>query len=135
MFSYLISPDRDISQIIKIIEKRKIKSKVSEADLNHIYPAYLVESPPEFKLGQDSLQAIIQKNLGSVAEFHRKVVINLIIDRSGYAEIHGIEIGSGDIDVDRKALSIAELIAKNEFVPAKHRGFDVKAYYTLVIRL
>lgn len=135
MFSYYTSPTEDISQIIKIIERHKIKSKVSKADLNYIYPAYFVESPPEFKLGRDSLQAIIQKNLGSVAKFHRKVVINLIIDQRGYAEIDGIEVGSGDIDVDRKALSIAEMIAKNEFIPAKHRGFEVRSYYSLVIKL
>lgn len=77
----------------------------------------------------------LTKEVGSVAEFHRKVVINLIIDQRGYAEIDGIEAGSGDIDVDRKALSIAEMIAKNEFVPAKQRGFEVRSYYSLVIKL
>lgn len=135
MFSYYITPSEDISPIYELVKSQKIKTNVSESDLNYIYPAYLVETPPMFKSGLDSLQTIIQKNVKTTSKVHRRVLVNLIVDQNGNATIDGIEKGSGDISTDTRALSIAEIVAKEAFSPAVHRGVVVRSYYTLVLRL
>ena len=88
-----------------------------------------------FKSGLDSLHTIIQKNVQTAPKVHRRVLVNLIVDQNGNATIAGIEDGSGDISTDTLALSIAEMVAKEAFVPAVHRGVVVRSYYTLVLRL
>ena len=135
MFSYYITPSDDISPLYELVKSQKIKTNVSDSDLNYIYPAYLVETPPMFKSGLDSLQSIIQKNVKATSYVHRRVLVSLIVDQNGKATIDGIEKGSGDVSTDTRALSIAEIVAKEAFVPAEHRGIAVKSYYTLVIRL
>lgn len=135
MFSYYITPSEDISPLYELVKSQKIKINVSESDLNYIYPAYLVETPPMFKSGLDSLHTIIRNNIKTTSEVHRQVLVNLIVDQNGNATIDGIEKGSGDISTDTRALSIAEIVAKEAFVPAEHRGIAVKSYYTLVLRL
>ena len=135
MFSYYITPSEDISPLYELVKSQKIKTNVSDSDLNYIYPAYLVETPSMFKSGLDSLQTIIQKNIKTTSKVHRRVLVNLIVDQNGNATIAGIEKSSGDISTDTRALSIAEMVAKEDFVPAVHRGVVVRSYYTLVLRL
>lgn len=135
MFSFYITPQEDISPLYELVKSQKIKTNVSASDLNYIYPAYLVETPPMFKSGLDSLHTIIQKNVQTAPKVHRRVLVNLIVDQNGNATIAGIEDGSGDISTDTLALSIAEMVAKEAFVPAVHRGVVVRSYYTLVLRL
>lgn len=135
MFSFYITPQEDISPLYELVKSQKIKTNVSASDLNYIYPAYLVETPPMFKSGLDSLHTIIQKNVQTAPKVHRRVLVNLIVDQNGNATIAGIEDGSGDISTDTRALSIAEMVAKEAFVPAVHRGVVVRSYYTLVLRL
>lgn len=135
MFSYYITPSEDISPIYELVKSQKIKTNVSDSDLNYIYPAYLVETPSMFKSGLDSLQTIIQKNIKTTSKVHRRVLVNLIVDQNGNATIAGIEKSSGDLSTDTRALSIAEMVAKEDFVPAVHRGVVVRSYYTLVLRL
>lgn len=134
MFSYYITPQEDISPLYELVKSQKIKTSVSASDLNYIYPAYLVETPPTFKSGLDSLHTIIQKNIKTTSKVHKRVLVNLIVDQNGNATIAGIEDGSGDISIDTRALSIAEMVAKEAFVPAVHRGIVVRSYYTLVLR-
>lgn len=135
MFSYYITPQEDISPIYELVKSQKIKINTSESDLNYIYPAYLVETPPMFKSGLDSLRTIIQKNVKTTSKVHRRILVNLIVDKNGNATVDGIEKGSGDISTDALALSVAEIVAKKAFSPAMHRGVVVRSYYTLVLSL
>lgn len=135
MFSYYITPSEGISPLYELVKSQKIKTNVSASDLNYIYPAYLVETPPMFKLGLDSLHTIIQRNLTITSKVHSRFLVNLIVERNGNATIDRIENSSGDISTDTCVLSIAETVAKEAFVPAVHRGVVVRSYYTLVLRL
>ncbi len=135
MFSYYLSPQEDISPIYRLIKSHRIKSTVSKGDLDYIYPAYLIENPPEFKAGLDSLNALIQKNISTKNDTLGQVLVNLVIDSEGNAEVGEIINKSGDPVIYEYASTIAETVVREPFIPAKHRGHIVNSYYTLCFRL
>ncbi len=136
MKTYKTTVNEDISAIQRLAEKHfGVSEAVKGGYENEVFQSHEVENSPQFLLGENILRQIISSNFKMKKDNVQgkiPIIIAIIVDRNGKANLKGIIKSSNDIELDNEALRVAKIVCQYEFTPALHRGEKVNAIFPIM---
>lgn len=136
MRTYKITADADIFLIQDLVGKYfKISDTICGND-DFIYQWWEIESEPNPPFSKDYLRHFVSSNFKitkriNIEEISDNFAAQIVVDKNGNASFNEIET-SGNKEIDREAIRIANIICQYKFTPAIHRGEKVNSTYYIV---
>lgn len=134
--TYKVTNDSDINIIQGLVEKYfNVLDTTHKTHENEVFQWYEIEESPKFPLGEDSLRQIISSNFKVKRDDIQgkiPITVEILVDKNGISTLNGIVKSSNDIELDKEALRIAEIICQYKFIPASHRGENVNATFPIM---
>ncbi len=135
MFTQKAYGENSIDDIVDLSEQYLRGVSLNDYDLMYIYDNIDVDTPAKFQYDSNTLRGIMESNAdikGRTLENSIPVAINLVIDKSGKAQVDKFTKKTKYKDVNQEALRLANIICSYNFIPAKHRGEFVSVNYSLL---